>query len=232
MDDSETLCLANQLCFALYAATNAITRSYRGLLGELGLTYPQYLVLVTLLERPSLTSGELARALRLDAGTLTPMLKRLAVAGLIERTRRAEDERVIDNRLTEKGLALREELVKAQTVVKCRTGLSEGEMDELRAALQTLAASLVKAPERALETRLTIFGLRPIGVKEPRPTPLAFAPGNATCLGPGSGGHWSEDDDAVRWLRFVSGLRRVRPGSGACGTRARGPARRHCPPCW
>ncbi len=100
MNGYDVLRLENQLCFALYAATNAITRSYRGVLGELGLTYPQYLVLVALLDVPSMTSGELARALRLDAGTLTPMLKRLAAAGLIERTRRTGDERVIDNKLT------------------------------------------------------------------------------------------------------------------------------------
>ena len=151
MPDHEPLWLDNQLCFALYAATNAITRSYRGALGQLGLTYPQYLVLVTLLERPSMTSGELARALKLDAGTLTPMLKRLAEAGLIERTRRAEDERVIDNRLTERGLALQDGLLKAQAQVVCRTGLAEGDLTALRSALHTLTASLVTMPVEDFE---------------------------------------------------------------------------------
>ncbi len=132
---TEALWLDNQLCFALYAATNAITRSYRGVLGPLGLTYPQYLVLVKLLEKPSMTSGELARALRLDAGTLTPMLKRLAAAGLIERTRRLEDERVIDNQLTATGLALRDGSLEAQQHVPCRTGLRGGQIAALRAAL-------------------------------------------------------------------------------------------------
>ena len=144
MPDHEPLWLNNQLCFALYAATNAITRSYRGPLGELGLTYPQYLVLVTLLERPSMTSGDLARALKLDAGTLTPMLKRLAAAGLVERTRRAQDERVIDNQLTARGLALQESLLKAQSQVTCRTGLRQEEMGVLRDALNELTASLGK----------------------------------------------------------------------------------------
>ena len=143
MPDHETLWLENQLCFALYAATNAITRSYRGALGQLGLTYPQYLVLVTLLERPSMTSGELARALKLDAGTLTPMLKRLADAGLIDRVRRVQDERIVDNRLTAKALALQDGLLKAQAQVICRTGLEEADMAALREALHALTASLV-----------------------------------------------------------------------------------------
>ncbi len=151
MPDHEPLWLENQLCFALYAATNAITRSYRGPLGELGLTYPQYLVLVTLLQRPSMTSGELARALKLDAGTLTPMLKRLHATGMIERTRRPEDERVIDNRLSEKGRALQDDLLKAQAHVVCRTGLSQGELGALRDALNDLTASLVRMPAEECE---------------------------------------------------------------------------------
>ena len=151
MPDHEPLWLENQLCFALYAATNAITRSYRAPLGELGLTYPQYLVLVTLLKQPSMTSGELARALKLDAGTLTPMLKRLASAGLIERKRRVEDERVIDNRLSEKGRALQERLLQAQTQVNCRTGLLEEEFSKLRSALHHLSTNLAAATNDDLE---------------------------------------------------------------------------------
>ncbi len=151
MADHEPLWLDNQLCFALYAATNAITRSYRVPLGELGLTYPQYLVLVTLLERPSMTSGELARALKLDAGTLTPMLKRLASAGFIDRTRRVADERIIDNRISDKGRALQDGLLQAQAHVKCRTGLLEEELSSLRAALNRLSVNLAKLPDEDLE---------------------------------------------------------------------------------
>ena len=142
--DRQTLRLDDQLCFALYAATNAITRSYRGPLAELGLTYPQFLVMITLMERTSMTSGELARALKLDAGTLTPMLKRLAAAGLIERNRRVADERVIDNRLSARGRALQEDLGTAQQGVGCRTGLTSEEMASLRSVLHTLAAHLGK----------------------------------------------------------------------------------------
>ncbi len=151
MSAYDALRLENQLCFALYAATNAITRSYRAVLGELGLTYPQYLVLVTLLDVPSLTSGELARALRLDAGTLTPMLKRLAAAGLIERTRRVGDERVIDNRLTTGGLDLRDSLLEAQRQVACRTQLAEPDVRELRERLRSLADQLCSVPDRVAE---------------------------------------------------------------------------------
>lgn len=152
MSAYEALRLENQLCFALYAATNAITRSYRGVLSEFGLTYPQYLVLVSLIEVPSMTSGELARALKLDAGTLTPMLKRLAAAGLIERTRRVGDERVIDNRLTPTGAGLRDDLLRSQQHVACRIEMGSEEVNELRVSLQRLvdklgvAAEVVKEP--------------------------------------------------------------------------------------
>ena len=142
MSAYDALSLDNQLCFALYAATNAITRSYRGALSEMGLTYPQYLVLAALLDVPSMTSGELARALRLDAGTLTPMLKRLAAAGLIERTRRAGDERVIDNRLTVHAMDLREDLLRAQQTVVARIQIESGELDDLRQRLQHLTETL------------------------------------------------------------------------------------------
>ncbi len=151
MPECETLWLKNQLCFALYAASNAITRTYRTPLEELGLTYPQYLVIVSLLEKPSMTSGELARALKLDAGTLTPMLKRLAVSGLIERTRRTEDERVIDNRLTERGLALQQNLLQAQNDVGCRARMPADDVAALRHILHELAANLSHNTEAALE---------------------------------------------------------------------------------
>ena len=131
-----------QLCFALYAATNAITRNYRSLLGDFGLTYPQYLVVLTLMETPSMTSGDLARTLKLDAGTLTPMLKRLAAAGLIVRTRRRNDERVIDNCLTDAGLALRDNMIRAQVSVRTRTGLSEEMLASLRTTLHGLTETL------------------------------------------------------------------------------------------
>ena len=143
--------LDDQLCFALYAATNAITRTYREKLDDMGLTYPQYLVVMALLGKPSMTSGELARALRLDAGTLTPMLKRLASAGLIERNRRAEDERIIDNQLTPRGLALEREMQDAQGFVACRTQLPEADIAALRKVLHGLTESLCITPAKETE---------------------------------------------------------------------------------
>src|SRR5580698_186216 len=131
LDTAEDLRLSQQLCFALYAATHAIIRSYRGMLSELGLTYPQYLVLVTLMEHETMTSGELARALKLDAGTLTPLLKRLAAAGLIARERRLDDERVVDISLTAEGWALHDGLARTQNQVACRTGLAPEDMAAL-----------------------------------------------------------------------------------------------------
>ena len=145
MSGVEIQSIDEQLCFALYAATNAITRSYRSRLGEFGLTYPQYLVVLTLMETPSMTSGDLARTLKLDAGTLTPMLKRLASAGLIVRTRRANDERVIDNRLTETGRALRDNMIAAQQEVRHRLGISEEVLTHLRSTLHGLTATLIHA---------------------------------------------------------------------------------------
>jgi MarR family transcriptional regulator, organic hydroperoxide resistance regulator len=142
LETAENLRLSHQLCFALYAATHAIIRSYRGMLGELGLTYPQYLVLVTLMEHSTMTSGELARALKLDAGTLTPLLKRLAAAGLVSRERRPEDERIVDISLTAEGWALHDGLARTQNEVACRTGLTPEDMAALRASLHDLTDSL------------------------------------------------------------------------------------------
>jgi DNA-binding MarR family transcriptional regulator len=148
IDDS--LRLDNQLCFALYAATHAITRSYRGRLGELGLTYPQYLVLLALMQQPMMTSGALARALKLDAGTLTPLLKRLAAAGLVARERRAQDERVVEISLTPAGLALHDDLLNTRERVVCQTGLDEQAIAKLRNALQELTDHLTVSEEAAL----------------------------------------------------------------------------------
>lgn len=150
MSAEKTLHIDEQFCFALYAATNAMTRNYRSLLCEFGLTYPQYLVVMTLMERSTMTSGDLARTLKLDAGTLTPMLKRLAAAGLIARTRRANDERVIDNTLTQAGMALRESMFRAQQRAQERTGLSQEKLSSLRHTLHDLTDRLSHA-DQALE---------------------------------------------------------------------------------
>src|SRR5690348_6068674 len=93
-DEAESLKLDNQLCFALYAASRFMTNAYRPLLADLGVTYPQYRVLLVLWEHDGLSVGEIGARLHLDSGTLTPLLKRLAQQGLIERRRSEADDRV------------------------------------------------------------------------------------------------------------------------------------------
>ncbi|MBX6385963.1 MAG: MarR family transcriptional regulator [Microbispora sp.] len=102
--------LDDKMCFALYAASRAVTGLYRPLLDEVGLTYPQYLVLMVLWDGPAegVTVKELGAALQLDYGTLTPLLKRLEANGLVRRERRPDDERTVQITLTDKGAALRE----------------------------------------------------------------------------------------------------------------------------
>src|ERR687886_2404539 len=99
--------LDDQLCFALYAASRAVTARYRPMLDEIGLTYPQYLVMMLLWEEDNQTVGQLGSRLALDSGTLSPLLKRLTAAGLVTRHRRADDERSVSVRLTEAGRSLR-----------------------------------------------------------------------------------------------------------------------------
>ncbi|OHD17582.1 MAG: MarR family transcriptional regulator [Spirochaetes bacterium GWD1_61_31] len=102
------LLLSNQLCFLVHRLNRGITSRYRPLLAKLGLTYPQYLVLLALWERDGQGVGELCTALDLDTGTMSPLLKRLAAAGLLERRRRPEDERAVGISLTAAGRALEE----------------------------------------------------------------------------------------------------------------------------
>lgn len=132
----------DQLCFALYAATHAVTRAYRPLLGDIGLTYPQYLVLLVLMQHGSGTVQGIADALRLNASTLTPLLKRLAEAGLVLRSRDPRDERVVTVRLTPRGDALRRTLTDIQAQVTCRTGLDDEAFSALRDSLHALVERL------------------------------------------------------------------------------------------
>lgn len=102
-----TLLLDDQLCFALYAASRAMTARYRPVLDEIGLTYPQYLVMIVLWDEGTPTVSELGERLRLDSGTLSPLLKRLEANKLITRSRRPDDERSVQIALTDQGRVLR-----------------------------------------------------------------------------------------------------------------------------
>jgi MarR family transcriptional regulator, organic hydroperoxide resistance regulator len=101
-----SVALDDQLCFALYSASRAVTARYRPMLDQLGLTYPQFLVLMTLWERDDQNVREISDRLDLDSGTMSPMLKRLDAAGLVTRERSAADERQVRVRLTDAGRAL------------------------------------------------------------------------------------------------------------------------------
>jgi DNA-binding MarR family transcriptional regulator len=143
--DPEGLKLSNQLCFATYAAALAFNRVYKPLLDPHGLTYPQYLVLLVLWEQDDVSLKTIGERLHLDSGTLTPLLKRLQTAGLIERKRHAGDERQIRVTLTTKGRELKEPIAAARHQVACSTGLEAKEIKALKEEIDRLAAQLVAA---------------------------------------------------------------------------------------
>ncbi|MFM2054986.1 MAG: hypothetical protein RL456_3023 [Pseudomonadota bacterium] len=143
---ADLLALDQQLCFALYAASLAMTRRYRPLLEPLGLTYPQYLVMLVLWERDGRGVGELGDLLSLDSGTLTPLLKRLETLGLVRRTRSREDERRVEITLTEAGRAMRAHAAAIPPQLVARTGCSLGELATLRGELHRLRVALGDTP--------------------------------------------------------------------------------------
>jgi DNA-binding MarR family transcriptional regulator len=139
---TDHLTLDEQLCFPLYAASRAMTAVYRPKLERLGLTYPQYLVMLALWERDERSVGDVCQALDLDSGTLSPLLKRLEAAGLVERRRSAADERRVDIRLTERGRALRAEAGDIPAQMAEASGLSMDEVIALRGVLHRLTEAL------------------------------------------------------------------------------------------
>lgn len=131
--------LDTQMCFALYSASRAITARYRDLLAPLGLTYPQYLVMLVLWEEPSLAINELGRRLYLDSGTLSPLLKRLQVMGLVNRERSTDDERVVLVTLTDQGAKLQRGATHLPDAICAAMGLDEGELTDLRDRVESVA---------------------------------------------------------------------------------------------
>ena len=131
------LLLDNQLCFALYSTSLAMTKLYKPLLDELGLTYPQYLAMLVLWEQDGLTVSELGQRLYLDSGTLTPLLKRLEVSGLISRIRAVEDERRVHISLTAAGRKLK---ALAAKIPGCILSASQCSIPELIALTQQVQA--------------------------------------------------------------------------------------------
>ena len=137
------LLLDNQLCFSLYAASLSMTKLYKPLLDALGLTYPQYLVMLVLWEQDGPTVSTLGERLNLDSGTLTPLLKRMAQAGLLERKRCADDERRVQLFLTPTGAALQQRAADVPGCVLAQTGCTVPEVVALTRQLQQLRAQIV-----------------------------------------------------------------------------------------
>ncbi|MDF2507216.1 MAG: MarR family transcriptional regulator [Microbacterium sp.] len=138
------------VCFSLYSASRATTQAYRALLAPWGLTYPQYLVLAALWIEGDQTIGSLGAVMRLDSGTLSPLVRRLEQAGLVSRVRGEADERVVTVQLTDRGQALRAEVAPLHTAVAEAAGLSEddrrtqliAELHDITERLQRLTAGL------------------------------------------------------------------------------------------
>ena len=135
--------LDGQLCFALYSANLAMGKLYRQLLADLDLTYPQYLVMLVLWEGDGITVSELGERLFLDSATLTPLLKRLQAAGLVQRTRGIRDERQVIVTLTDEGRGLREKAGQVPVDVFCATGCEIDEVVGLKSQLEKLRAGLI-----------------------------------------------------------------------------------------
>ncbi|MEU3244467.1 MULTISPECIES: MarR family winged helix-turn-helix transcriptional regulator [unclassified Streptomyces] len=139
-----SLLLDDQLCFALYAASRAVTARYRPLLDELDLTYPQYLVMLVLWEQDSITVRDLGNALQLESSTLSPLLKRLEAAGLLRRERRAEDERSVAIRLTDAGARLQEQADSVPLAIGDAMGLTPEQDATAKHLLRLLTANVTE----------------------------------------------------------------------------------------
>lgn len=138
----EHLKLQNQVCFPLYAASRQITALYRPILEALGLTYPQYLVLLVLWEHEKITVKQLGELLLLDSGTLTPLLKRMEEKGWVERARSSDDERVVNISLTAAGKKLKQKASHVPEQLACGIEMSEKELKTLRQLLNKMLTAI------------------------------------------------------------------------------------------
>ncbi|MBW8848462.1 MAG: MarR family transcriptional regulator [Burkholderiales bacterium] len=141
--------LDRQLCFALYSSSLAMTKIYKPLLAPLGLTYPQYLVMLVLWETEGLSVSQLGQRLSLDSGTLTPLLKRLEQLGHIERRRARDDERRVDIFLTQAGRKLRAQALDIPGQLACASACDLDELTALTQRLHQLRGQLTAAASPA-----------------------------------------------------------------------------------
>lgn len=146
---TDWLQLDQQLCFALYSSSLAMTKLYKPLLAPLGITYPQYLAFLVLWERDGLTVGELGERLFLDSGTLTPLLKRMEASGWLTRQRAADDERRVILTLTPEGRALRQKAKRVPLQLAQATRCDLSELASLTQRLQQLRSQLLSADDEA-----------------------------------------------------------------------------------
>ncbi|MDT3316885.1 MarR family transcriptional regulator [Microbacterium sp. KSW4-11] len=137
--DEDALKLESQLCFAIVTAARNVVSIYRPVLEPLGLTHPQYLVMLALWERAPQSLSELATALAVEPASLSPTIKRLEAQGRVVRRRRAADERVLDIALTDEGAALREQALDVPRQIMSRVGLGVADVERLRDGLQPFA---------------------------------------------------------------------------------------------
>lgn len=146
--DGDYLRLDQQICFSLNAASRAFGGVYRVILKDLGLTYPQYLVMLVLWEHGELPVKKVGEHLRLDSGTLSPLLKRLEATGLVRRERSALDERSVHVHLTDEGTALRERALRVPRRIAAATGFELDEILELQSRLDRLTVALDDAARK------------------------------------------------------------------------------------
>lgn len=139
------LALDNQFCFALYSASHAMTKTYKPMLDRLGLTYPQYLVMLVLWEQDAILVKDIGARLFLDSGTLTPLLKRLEANGLVSRNRDPHDERQVRIVLSPQGRSLRTEAQAIPEQVLCASGQQIASLGRLRSDLARVRDDLFKA---------------------------------------------------------------------------------------
>ncbi|MET8871240.1 MarR family transcriptional regulator [Nocardia sp. NPDC004604] len=140
--DTDLLSLASQLCFALYSTSRSMTAAYRPFLEAMGVTYPQYLALLALWERPAMTMKELGEQLRLDYGTVSPLIQRLQAHGLVESVRSSHDRRAVELRATDAGRALRPRAKQMIEAVIAEVGYPIARLVELRDQVNALGARL------------------------------------------------------------------------------------------
>jgi DNA-binding MarR family transcriptional regulator len=144
-DEFDSLKLGNQLCFAVYTAAHAFNAAYKPFLEALGLTYPQYLVLMVLWEQDGLMVKDIGERLSLDSGTITPILKRLEAAGFVTRQRDTKDERQVRVALTKKARDARPKALEMRNAIVCALGDSEAEIQKMKATVDQLHAMLRNA---------------------------------------------------------------------------------------